>query len=41
VKHPVDEASQRRADKGKETEGHLVVLEISIKEDLELYCLKL
>ena len=37
----LDEASPRRADKGKETEGHLILLEISSKEELMLYCLKL
>ncbi len=34
------EASPRRAEKGKETEGHSIVLEISSKEELMLKLLK-
>jgi hypothetical protein len=37
----LNEASPKRADKGKETEGHSIVLEISSKEELMLLCLKL
>jgi hypothetical protein len=34
----LDEAILRRADEGKETEGHSIVLEISRKKELMLYC---
>jgi hypothetical protein len=37
----LDEASPRRANKEKEREVHSIVLEISSKEKLRLYCLKL
>jgi hypothetical protein len=37
----LSEANPNKADKGKETEGHSIVLEISSKEELLLHCLKL
>jgi hypothetical protein len=37
----LDEASPRKPDKGKETEGHSIVLEISSKEELMLCWFKL
>jgi hypothetical protein len=37
----LNEANPNKADKGKETEGHSIVLEISSKEELMLHCLKL
>jgi hypothetical protein len=37
----LNEGSPNKADKGKETEGNSIVLEISSKEELMLHYLKL